>query len=97
MSGMHESQAVLRQALESIDHIRQRMLWAGYVAVAATLGAFAWLDHVAKSNASDRSVIMAAILALTCVIAWSTFALALLVTRMTKRIIRAIDLASART
>ena len=73
------------------------MLWAGYVAVAATLGAFAWLDHVAKSNASERSVIMAAILALTCVIAWSTFALALLVTRMTKRIIRAIDLASART
>ena len=97
MSGMHESQAVLRQALESIDHIRQRMLWAGYVAVAATLGAFAWLDHVSKSNASERSVIMAAILALTCVIAWSTFALALLVTRMTKRIIRAIDLASART
>ena len=97
MSGMHESQAVLRQALESIDHIRQRMLWVGYVAVAATLGAFAWLDHVAKSNASERSVIMAAILALTCVIAWSTFALALLVTRMTKRIIRAIDLASART
>ena len=80
MSGMHESQAVLRQALESIDHIRQRMLWAGYVAVAATLGAFAWLDDVAKSNASERSVIMAAILALTCVIAWSTFALALLVT-----------------
>jgi hypothetical protein len=97
MSGIHESQAVLRQALESIDHIRQRMLWAGYVAVAATLGAFAWLDHVAKSNASERSVIMAAILALTCVIAWSTFALALLITRMTKRIIRAIDLASART
>ena len=97
MSGMHESQAVLRQALESIDHIRQRMLWAGYVDVAATLGAFAWLDHVAKSNASERSVIMAAILALTCVIAWSTFALALLVTRMTNRIIRAIDLASART
>ena len=97
MSGMHESQAVLRQALESIDRIRQRMLWAGYVAVAATLGAFAWLDHVAKSNASERSVIMAAILALTCVIAWSTFALALLVIRMTKRIIRAIDLASART
>ena len=73
------------------------MLWAGYVAVAATLGAFAWLDDVAKSNASERSVIMAAILALTCVIAWSTFALALLVTRMTKPIIRAIDLASART
>ena len=39
---------------------------------------------------------MAAILALTCVIAWSTFALALLVTGMTKPIIRAIDLASAR-
>ena len=73
------------------------MLWAGYVAVAATLGEFAWLDHVAKSNASERSVIMAAILALTCVTAWSTFALPLLATRMTKRIIRAIDLASSRT
>ena len=95
MSNELKSEYVLANALHAIDHMRQRMMWAGYVAVAGTFGAFAWLDHVARPNASVKSVVFAAVLAVTCVIAWSTFALAIMMTRMTKRIIRAIDLASA--
>jgi hypothetical protein len=37
---------------------------------------------------------MAAVFALTSVIAWSAFALAIFIVRMTKRILRAIDLTS---
>jgi len=93
MSHGQEPEALLRRSLEAIDSIRRRMLITGYVVVVGTLAAFLWLSHVASTSANVRSVMMAAILALTCVIAWSTFALSLFITRMTGRILRAIDLA----
>jgi hypothetical protein len=86
----------LRKSLEAIDSLRRRVTWAGYLAVAATAGAFVWLDYIGRTNASVRSLMMAAVFALTCVVAWSTFALAIFMMRMTKRILRAIDLAVRR-
>lgn len=93
MAGGPDSEAVLRRSLDAIDGLRRRMMWAGWVAVALAILAFVWLDHVARTTESMRSLLMAAVLAITCVIAWSTFALAIFITRMTKRILRAIDLA----
>jgi len=93
MSHESEPDAVLRQSLDAIDSMRRRILWAGYVAVAGTFGAFYWLNHVARTSDNLKSALMAAVLALTCVIAWSTFALAVVIVRMTKRVLRAIDLA----
>jgi hypothetical protein len=93
MSQGQEAEALLRSSLEAIDSIRQRMLLAGYVAVAGTFAAFLWLSHVASTSTNVKSVVMAAVLALTCLIAWSTFALGIFITRMTGRIVRAIDLA----
>ena len=93
MSHGLESEALLRRSLEGIQAIRQRLLLAGYVVVAGTLAAFYWLSHVASTSANVKSVVMAAVLALTCLIAWSTFALSIFITRMTGRILRAIDLA----
>ena len=87
------SETVLRASLDAIDGLRRRIMWAGYFAVGMTFLAFGWLDHVARTSESTRSLLMAAVLAITCVIAWSTFALAIFITRMTKRILRAIDLA----
>jgi hypothetical protein len=58
------------------------------VAVIGSLGAFFWLDHIIRTSRNINSVVMAAVLALTCVIAWSTFALAIFIARMTKRILR---------
>ena len=91
-----EPASVLRNSLDAIDSLRRRVLLAGWFAVAATFGAFLWLDHVARASAGVRSLVMAAVLALTCVIAWSAFALAIFIARMTKRILRAIDLASTK-
>lgn len=88
-----EQETVLRKSLDAIDHIRRRMLMAGAVVVAGTFGAYLWLDHVARTSDSLEKLIMAAVLALTCVIAWSTFALAIFLARMTRAILRAIHLA----
>ena len=88
-----DSEALLRGSLEAIDSIRRRMLFAGYATVAGTFAAFLWLSYVASTSTNVRSVVMAAVLALTCLIAWSTFAVTLFITRMTGRILRAINLA----
>ena len=66
---------------------------AGYVAVAGTFAALFWLDRVARTSNDLDSVVMAAVLAITTVVGWSTFALAIFIGRMTKRVLRAIDLA----
>jgi hypothetical protein len=89
-----DPEAVLRLSLDAIDGVRRRIMLAGYLAVAVTAGAFLWLDHVARTSANTKPLIMAAVFAVISVIAWSTFALAIFITRMTKRILRAIDVAS---
>ena len=89
-----ESEDILRRSLSVIDNMRRRMLWAGYLTVVSTFGAFLWLSHVARTSDSMKRMLSAVVLALTCVIAWSTFALAIIIIRMTQRILRAIDLAT---
>jgi len=91
-----ESEDILRRSLEAIDGVRRRIVWAGYLVVAGAFGAFFWLTYVARTSDNIKKLLMAAVLALTCVIAWSTFALAIFIVRMTKRILRAIDLAIRR-
>ena len=93
MSHADGSDAALRKSLDAIDGVRRRMLLGGYLAVGGTFGAFFWLDHVARTSANVKSVLMAAVLALTFVIAWSTFALAVFILRMTRRVLRAIEVA----
>jgi hypothetical protein len=94
MSQETGGEGALRKSLDSIDGIRRRILLGGYLAVAGTFLAFLWLDHVARTSSNIKSVLMASVLALTFVIAWSTFALAVLVLRMTRRVLRAIDFAT---
>ena len=94
MSGETEPDLVLRKSLDAIDSLRRRVMLAGYLTVAGTFGAFLWLTYLSRTNADIKKLLMAAVLALVCVIAWSTFALAIFIVRMTKRILRAIDLAS---
>ena len=88
-----QQEATLRKSLDAIDHIRRRVFMAGVVVVAGTFGAYLWLDHVARTSDSLKQLIMASVLALSCVIAWSTFALAIFLARMTRTILRAIHLA----
>jgi hypothetical protein len=93
MSDESRSEDVLRRSLDTIDAVRRRVFLAGLVAVAGTLLAFYWLSHVARTG-DVKSVMMSAVLALTCLIAWSTFGMAIFITRMTRTILRAIDLSA---
>jgi hypothetical protein len=82
----------VRHVLDRMESMHRRVVMFGWLTVAGTLGSYAWLSHVANaSKGDDRRLIMAAVLALTAVIAWSTFALATLITRIGKRILRALE------
>ena len=97
MSLEHDETA-LRAALDAVDRIRRRMLIGGWLAVAITLGAYAWQAHVANTSNDLERVVMASVLALTCLIASGMYSVSIVVVRMTKRILRAIAvLADTRT
>ena len=87
-----KSDASIQRVLDAMEGTHHRVVGAGWLTVAATLGAYAWLDHVARTSSDMRRLIMATVLALTCLIAWTTFALAVVVIRTGRRILRAIEL-----
>jgi hypothetical protein len=88
------SETALRKSLDAIDSMRNRVLIGGWLAVAVTLGAYWHLYYVERHSDSLERLLMSSVTALTCLIAWAAFAIILIVMRMTKRILRAIDLAS---
>jgi hypothetical protein len=95
MSQSSEPETPLGRSLDAIDAMRRRMFLAGSLTIAGTIAAFCWLGAVARTSTDVKHVVVLAVLALTCVIAWSTFALAIVIVRMTKRILRAIELTAA--
>ena len=82
----------LRRSLDSIDAFRKRIAVAGWIVAASTFGAFYWLSHVMRTTDNPKALLNAAVLAIVFVIAWSSFAIILVMIRMTKRILRAIEL-----
>ena len=78
--------------LDVMERTHRRIFAVGWVAVAGTLGSYLWLAQIAKTSPSVQRLVMAAVLALTFLIAWSTFSLAVLMLRMGRRILRAIEL-----
>ena len=79
-----ELESTLGRSLNAIDNIRRRVLAGGWLAVAVTLAAYGYF--------SVSPTIGTAVAAITCLIAWVGFAIILIVVRMTKRILVAIDL-----
>jgi len=90
------SDASVRRVLDAMERTHRRVTAAGWLTVVATIGAYVWLDHVENTTADVRQLIMAAVLALTCLIAWATFALAIVVLRSGRRVLRAIELTATR-
>jgi hypothetical protein len=89
-----ETETALRKSLDAIDSFRRRITVIGWLTAAFTFGAYLWLAYVARTSNDLKRLLMTAVFALTCIIAWSTYALAVFLVRMTKRILRAIELAS---
>lgn len=91
-----EIETPLRKSLDSIDAFRTRITIAGWIVAASTFGAFYWLSHVMRTTDNPKALLNTAVLAIAFLIAWSTFAVVLCMIRMTKRILRAIEI-GART
>ncbi len=94
-----ESDPTLRNVLDAMERTHKRIFGLGWVTVVATLASYLWLAHVSRGTpdvARVMHVISAAVAALTCLITWCTFALAVVLTRMGRRILLAIELTATR-
>ena len=82
----------LRHSLDVIDAMRRRTQLFGWVVVVVALAAYGHLAWVQRSHNVER-ILNASVLALTTLIAWVSFAVILIMMRMTRRILRAVELA----
>lgn len=91
-----ETDTALQKSLDAIDSMRRRIHGVGWLVVVLTLGAYAHLAYVQRVSDNLERLLGAAMFAITCLVAWATFAIVLVVVRMTRRVLRAIDLAADR-
>ena len=89
-----ETDTVLQKSLDSIDAFRRRVYAAGWFMFVVTVGMYARFFYVQRTSDNLEGLLGASLAALTFVIAWTTFAVILTVVRMTKRVLRAIELLS---
>jgi hypothetical protein len=89
-----ESETVLRNSLDAVDRHQKRLMWG--VAGAAVLLLAGFLHLHAGRMADMRSAIAAAMMILAFWTAGLTLVTVLQITVATKRILRAIELASKR-
>ena len=88
-----QSEAILRQSLDSVDRLRRRSVVA--VWVTAALAQAAWLGLVfGVRTASEKETVLLATFALAMCVFGGVFVLGLHITRMTQRILQAIELTS---
>jgi len=92
-----ETDTALQKSLDAIDSMRRRIYGVGWLVVVLTLGAYAHLAYVQRVSDNLERLLSASVLAVTCLVAWATFAIVLVVIRMTRRVLRAIELASNRS
>ena len=81
----------LHRSLEIIDRIRRRVLMGGWLAVLVTLGVYTHFYYLLGTTESVPKIAGAGLLALTCLIAWTSFATILIVVRMTGKVLRAME------
>ncbi|HVS00757.1 MAG TPA: hypothetical protein VMW27_29320 [Thermoanaerobaculia bacterium] len=86
-----ETEATLRKSLDAIDSMRRRVYVGGWLTVVFTLGLYARLSYLHQTTDSLEKLLGASVAALTGLIAWTSFAIILIVIRTAKRILRALE------
>jgi len=88
-------QDVLRKALNEIDGLRYR--WGWTFGIMAALSQAAWIALViGAQNASEKTLILLATLALATTVFGGVFMLVLLIFRMTHKLLQAIEMSGRR-
>ena len=88
-----DSETLLRQSLDSVDRLRRRGLVI--MGVTAALSQIAWLAFILNAErVSERMLLILATFALAMTVFGGVFMLVIHTTRMTQRILQAIELSS---
>jgi threonine/homoserine/homoserine lactone efflux protein len=89
------SEAILRQALDSVDRLRKRQLVA--MGITAAISQIAWLAFVLSAeHVTERMLLILATFALAMTVFGGVFMLVIHTTRMTHRILQAIEIGARR-
>jgi hypothetical protein len=85
------SEAILRQALDSVDRLRRRGLVI--MGITAALSQIAWLAFIfSAEHVTEKTLLILATFALAMTVFGGVFMLVIHTTRMTHRILQAIEL-----
>jgi hypothetical protein len=89
---INDTESLLAHSLDSIDGVKRRAYATFALSWIATFIALLWFTRVLNSKADIKEALSAAVVALVFAIFLGAFSVMFYVTRMTKRIIRAISL-----
>jgi hypothetical protein len=90
-----EMEAALRKSLDDVDRIRKRQIAAMIVFMLAFVGAVIWLSHISKLPSTDmRTLLVGSVFVIAAELGYCSFAVIIHISRMTRRILKAIELSS---
>jgi hypothetical protein len=90
-----ETQNALRKSLDEVDRIRKRQTVAFVILLCAVMGTLVWLGHMSEDPATDvRKLIVFAVCVLFLAMVYTAIAFAMVQSRMTLKILKAIELLS---
>jgi len=88
-----EAESPLGRALDAIDAARRRAMLTFAASWLATFAALIWFTHVLRTSESLKPALSAAVVALVFAIFLAAASVMLYISRMTKRVLRAIEVA----
>lgn len=90
-----DAEAVLRKALNEIDGYRKRWRWT--FGITAAISQAVWIGFILSAEkASEKLLILMATFALAMTVFGGVFMLALLIFRMTHKLLQAIEVSARR-
>jgi len=93
-----ETESILCRFLNDVDRIRKRQTIAFVVLVCIMVGLFLWLGHVTQNPATDvRQVMLVAVFVLFLGMVYVGMAVAMVQSKMTLKVLKAIALLSRHT
>ena len=91
----NDADTTLSRTLGAIDRVRRRTYATFAFFWILTFAALLWFTHVLRTTDNLKTALSAAVVALVFAIFLGAFAVMVHITRMTRRILRAIDLSAA--
>jgi hypothetical protein len=90
-----ETDSILRKSLDEVDRLRKRQTVAFVILLGVVMGMLIWLGHISENPAIDvRKVILFAVCVLFLAMVYVAMAFAMVQSRMTLKILKAIELLS---